>query len=114
MQVEEIKIVNVDEVPYNVDDMSDTVKQLVAFYNEWRQKEADIKSDLLLAQAGMRDISREIILTIRGEVEKAEASDEDDDNGDEDTDDNAAEVNDDDSADDTDSADATDDGADDA
>jgi RNA-binding protein YhbY len=73
MKVEEITIINVDDVPYAVSDMSDGVKSLVGFYNEWRQKESDLKGDILLVQAGQRDLSREIITMIRREKEDAEA-----------------------------------------
>jgi len=64
---EPITIINVDEVPYAVSDMTDDVKRLVNFYNDWRQEEAQIKSDLLKVQAAMRDLSREIIQTIKNE-----------------------------------------------
>jgi len=74
MKVEAISIINVDEVPYAVSDMSEDVKRLVEFYNEWRQKESDIKSELMLVQAGQRDLSREIITTIRREKEAAEVA----------------------------------------
>ena len=74
MKVEPITIINVDDVPHAVSDMSDDVKRLVEFYNEWRQKESDIKSELLLVQAGQRDLSREIISTIRREKEMEEAA----------------------------------------
>lgn len=69
MKVEAITIINVDDVPYAVNDMSDEVKRLVEFYNEWRQKESDVKSELLLVQSGQRDLSREIIASIRRESE---------------------------------------------
>ena len=74
MKVEPITIINVDDVPYAVSDMSDDVKRLVEFYNEWRQEESDEKSKLLMVQAAQRDLSREIIATIRREKEAEEAA----------------------------------------
>jgi hypothetical protein len=74
MKVEEITIINVDDVPYAVTDMSDEVRSLVGFYNEWRQKESDLKGEILLVQAAQRDLSREIITAIRREKDDAEAA----------------------------------------
>ena len=73
-KLEPITIINVDDVPHAVSDMSDTVKRLVDFYNSWREQEAEQQSALLMTQAAMRDISREIVLTIKSDKEAAEAS----------------------------------------
>lgn len=74
--VEPISVINVDETPIAVEGCSDTVKQLVAVYNEWRQSEADAKNDLMLVQAGIRDVTREIVITVRKEQEEANAANE--------------------------------------
>ena len=71
-KIEPITIINVDDVPYAVSDMSDAVKSLVEFYNDWRIEEAEIKADLLKLQSAQRDLSREIITTIRREKEQKE------------------------------------------
>lgn len=76
MKVEPITIVNVDQVPYAVNDMSDEVKRLVEFYNDWRQKEADLKGELLMVQAAERDLSREIVATIKQERDQHENGDQ--------------------------------------
>ena len=45
-KVEEIKILNIDEKPYTVDSLGDEVKGLVEVYNEWSQKEAEVRDEL--------------------------------------------------------------------
>ena len=72
-KLEPITIINVDNVPHAVSDMSDTVKRLVQIYNEWRDDEEETKSELLKVQAAMRDLSREIVVTIKKEKEDAAA-----------------------------------------
>jgi len=72
--VEPISVINVDDTPIAVEGCSDTVKQLVSVYNEWRQKEANDKDTLMLTQAGLRDVTREIVVTVRKEQEEAAAA----------------------------------------
>ena len=68
-KIEPITIINVDEVPHAVSDMSENVKRLVSIYNDWRNDEDGAKSELLKNQAAMRDLSREIVMTIKQEKE---------------------------------------------
>jgi len=75
-KVQEIKIINVDNVEYAVDAMSDTCKQLVAIFNEWNQKESDAKGELALVQAAKETLSRQIINQIRNEQAEAQAASE--------------------------------------
>lgn len=50
----------IDEQAYAVDKMSPQVQQLIAMFDEWRQKEVDAQGDLLLVRAALRDIQREL------------------------------------------------------
>ena len=72
--VDPISVINVDDTPIAVEGCSDTVKQLVAVYNEWRQTEADDKNKLMMTQAGLRDVTREIVVTVRKEQEEEAAA----------------------------------------
>ena len=72
-KVEDVKVLNIDDVPYAVDSMSDEVQQMVAIFNEWNQQEADVRNQLALVQAAKNDLSRRIILQVRKEKEEAEA-----------------------------------------
>lgn len=74
MIVEPVRVINVENRTYDVASLPQQCQTLVAFYNEWRQKEADLKSELLLTQAAVREISREIVQTIQVENAKTEAS----------------------------------------
>lgn len=69
MVIEPIKVIKVDGEEFAIADASDTVKNLVAFYDDWRQVEMDERSSLLRTQAGLRDISREIVAALRKDNE---------------------------------------------
>ena len=71
-KLEEIKVINVDNVPYDVTSCSTQVQALVEYYNEWRQKEFDLKREVVMIEAAQRELSREIIETIRREQEDKE------------------------------------------
>lgn len=72
--LEDVKVINVDDVPYAVDACSEAVQNLVGYYNEWRAEEFDLKKRTLMVEAALRDLSREIITMIRKEKEEAEAA----------------------------------------
>lgn len=79
MKAEEIKILNIDNVPYVVDMMSDKVKNLVSTFNSWAQKEVDTNEHLIMIQCAKQELSRQIVASVREEVEaqKAEKQQED-------------------------------------
>lgn len=66
-QVEDIKVLNIDEVPYAVDSMSDEVKQLVGVYNEWNQDLANAQKDFAQLRAAVQSLSNQIITQVRTE-----------------------------------------------
>lgn len=66
-QVEDIKVLNIDEVPYAVDSMSDEVKQLVEVYNEWNQDLANAQKDFAQIRAAVQSLSNQIITQVRNE-----------------------------------------------
>ena len=57
---EETKIVTIDGQARAVETLPDNAKQLVRFYDDWKQRELDARSALLLAQTGMRAMANEI------------------------------------------------------
>jgi hypothetical protein len=69
MEVEEIKVVKVDDVNYQVENLSDNAKTLVSLLNDWRNQEADAQSSLALVRAAIRDLTNELISVIRADVE---------------------------------------------
>lgn len=70
--VEPIKVLTVDEVPMNVAELSDSVKQLVAIFDDWNQKESDARSHLMMVSAAKDTLSRQIIQQIRADKAAAD------------------------------------------
>lgn len=68
-KVDDVRILEINGVPQAVDAMSDTVKKMIAIFNEWSQREADVRNELLLVQAAKQDLSRQISVQIRNEQE---------------------------------------------
>ena len=66
-KVEDIKVLNIDEVPYAVDSMSAEVKQLVEVYNEWNQDLANAQKDFAQKRAAVQSLSNQIITQVRTE-----------------------------------------------
>ena len=71
-QVQEIQVINIDNVPYAVDAMSETSQRLVTVFNEWNQKEADARDGFMMVQAAKETLSRQIIEQVRKEKAEAE------------------------------------------
>jgi len=78
LKADEIKVLTIDGVPYAVDSMSDVVREMVAIFNHWSQREMEARDDVKVIVAAKQDLSRQIIMQIRQEhaaaaKEKAEA-----------------------------------------
>ena len=72
--VEPVKVLTVDQVPLNVADLSSAVQQLVLIFDDWNQKEADARSELMMVSAAKDTLSRQIVQQIRADVAAAEAA----------------------------------------
>ncbi len=72
-KVEDIKVLNIDEVPMAVDSMSTEVKQLVEVYNEWNQDLANAQKDFAQKRAAVQSLSNQIITQVRQEKAKEAA-----------------------------------------
>lgn len=77
MKIQQTTTVNVDETVFQVDKMSAEVQQMIAYFDDWRQKEADATSELLMIRAALKDIQATLLETIQKEraeaLKKAEA-----------------------------------------
>lgn len=60
-----------DDVTFEVDRMSDNVKQMVSLFDDWRQREADLTSDLLMVRAALKDLQNTLFTTITEERQSA-------------------------------------------
>lgn len=77
-KVEDVKTLNIDGTAYEVDTMSVEVKKMVEVFNEWNHDEAIQRQNLMKTQAAKNDLSRQIILQVRKDLEpeKVEAEEE--------------------------------------
>ncbi len=73
-KVADITVLNIDENPYEVKDLSEEVRSLVEIYNEWNQKEAEVRDELTRFQAAKETLSRQIITKVREDLAAQEAA----------------------------------------
>lgn len=67
-KIQETLTVTFDDNTYTVADMSDNVKQMIALMDEWRQRDADLTSEVLMVRAAVRDVQNTLLATIREEM----------------------------------------------
>lgn len=72
MKVQEIKILNIENVPHVVEEMSKDIQNMVAQYNEWRQHLEDHRSEMAKAELALEALSNRIMVAIKQEKEAAE------------------------------------------
>lgn len=60
----------IDDTTYQVEGMSDEIKHLVSYYDEWRQKEAEATRTLVLYQAALGQVQQQIATMIENERNK--------------------------------------------
>ena len=69
------KTVTIENVEYNVDELSDKAKQLLAIYQKWSQDTAEARMVLAKNEAALRDLTlelKQVVLTEKAEtVEQA-------------------------------------------
>lgn len=69
------KTVTIENVEYNVDELSDKAKQLLAIYQKWSQDTAEARMVLAKNEAALRDLTlelKQVVLTEKTEtVEQA-------------------------------------------
>jgi hypothetical protein len=63
--------IQLDDATYEVAKMSEQVQQLVGFFDDWRQKEADLSSDLLMVRSALRDAQTALVQMLKQEREEA-------------------------------------------
>jgi len=68
-RVSDITVLNIDDVPYAVESLSDEVQSLVEIYNEWNRKEAGVRDELTILQAAKETLSRQIIGRVRADLD---------------------------------------------
>jgi hypothetical protein len=73
-KVVDITVLNIDDVPYAVESLSEEVQSLVEIYNEWNRKEAEVRDELTRFQAAKETLSRQIIARVRADLETEQAA----------------------------------------
>jgi hypothetical protein len=67
-KIEHTVTVAIDGTEYSVAQFSDSVKNAIALMDDWRQKEADLSSDILMVRGAIRDIQNSILAAINSEL----------------------------------------------
>lgn len=75
MQVQPTTTITIDDTVFEVVNMSANVQQMVQYLDDWRQREADTTSELLMIRGALRDIQNTLLAAIQGD-QKAVASSE--------------------------------------
>lgn len=67
-------VINFGDLSLEVAKMSPELQQMVQYFDDWRSKEIEATSNLLLARAGLRDIQKEMGDALGKEIEAARAA----------------------------------------
>lgn len=70
-KLQEIKVINVDEIPYAVDQLSAEIQASVELYNTWRQETEDMRVQFVKGEMALKTLGQDILTLIRTEQEKA-------------------------------------------
>ena len=74
--INDITVLNIDEVPYAVESLSEEVQALVEVYNNWNKKESDARGELAILQAAKQTLSGQIVAKVRAETATEAATEE--------------------------------------
>lgn len=66
-QVQPTTTITIDDAVFEVASMSEAVQQMVQYLDDWRQKEVDAMSQLLMVRGALRDIQNTLLTTIQSE-----------------------------------------------
>ncbi len=70
-QVQQTLTITIDDNIFEVANMSPEVQSAVMYMDEWRQKEADLTSKLLMVRAALNDVQNTLLKTIQAEAAAA-------------------------------------------
>lgn len=71
--VEKKPTINIDNKPYEIDSLSDRVKQLLVIHQRWEKETQELRLNLAKAEAANRDLTREIIDLVKLDGTEAKA-----------------------------------------
>ena len=73
IQVQKTVSITADEILYDVEKMSQPIKDMITMLDEFRQQEMDAHVTLTMARGAIRDVQNQLLATIRQEREEVEA-----------------------------------------
>lgn len=76
LKAEETKVVTIDDRTIAVDELPVQAQQLVAFYDDWKQRELEMRSQLMAMQSAMKHIANQIAAVVKQADEEARAETE--------------------------------------
>jgi hypothetical protein len=63
--------INVDNAVFDVSKMSPEIQQMVRYFDEWRQNEADATSQVLMARNALQNLQNTLLQAIQKERDEA-------------------------------------------
>lgn len=73
-QVQQTTTITIDDAVYEVANMSANVQQMVQYLDDWRQREVDTTSELLMIRGALRDLQNTLLAAIQTEQAEAAAA----------------------------------------
>lgn len=71
LKAEETKILTIDDRALAVETLPEKAKQLIKFYDDWKQREVEARSALLMAQTAMQAMANQIVLAVKEDEEES-------------------------------------------
>lgn len=68
MKIDPITIINFADKAFAVETLPANIQTLVKYYNDWRQNEADLQSQLMMTQAAVQQISQQISAAVEQHI----------------------------------------------
>jgi len=83
LQTDETKVVTIEDRTIAVDTLPEQAKQLVAFYDDWKQRELEARSEMMMASTAMKALANQIAqVVVEAEQAAAQAAELDAEAGD--------------------------------
>ena len=73
-QVQQTTTITIDDAVYEVASMGANIQQMVQYLDDWRQREVDTTSELLMIRGALRDIQNTLLAAIQAEQSEAAAT----------------------------------------
>lgn len=74
-QVQQTTTITIDDTVYEVASMGANIQQMVQYLDDWRQREVDTTSELLMVRGALRDIQTTLLAAIQAEQAEVAAGD---------------------------------------